>query len=460
MSKQKLKTKRGITLIALVITIVVMLILVAATVTVALNGGVFKSAKKATADTEAARAKESELSSGRVKINGTWYDSMEDYMAGKKSSDQAMPTYDKAQTNEDGILKENAKWTDETGTAVIPAGFKVINGIENNQKVENGLVIQDASGNEFVWIPVTFTKEDDEQPNEDGLYQSFLDVFYRSNWSDFGRGSNKYTDTSGSSYNEPFDNGYDNEKSDYNEMMRSVQENGGFYIGRYEAGSVDKETKTIGQPRIENTANGTTGVVIKKDQIPYVWVSWGLAMNDIDSDIDYKGNDLGKGAVYLSKHFYDGKEVGVVSTLCYSIQWDAMLEFLNKGETNKFNLKDSTSWGNYKSNIWTIENANASYYSNNTWTAFSSEENKKTNTSNGLLLTTGASNDFAAKNIYDIAGNCLEWTMETRSSDKRTLRGGYFTYDGSSYPANSRGSNGPGECSYAVSFRPALYIKN
>ena len=80
MSKEKLKAKRGITLIALVITIIVMLILVAATVTVALNGGLFSSAKKATADTEAARVEESELSNGQVNIDNTIYNSIEEYI--------------------------------------------------------------------------------------------------------------------------------------------------------------------------------------------------------------------------------------------------------------------------------------------------------------------------------------------------------------------------------------------
>ena len=83
MSKEKLKNKRGITLIALVITIIVMLILVAVTVTVALNGGLFQSAKKATADTETAREEESELSNGQVNIDNTIYNSIEEYVASK-----------------------------------------------------------------------------------------------------------------------------------------------------------------------------------------------------------------------------------------------------------------------------------------------------------------------------------------------------------------------------------------
>jgi len=53
-----MKNKNGITLIALIITIIVMLILVGVTVTVALNGGLFKTAKTATGKTELERDKE------------------------------------------------------------------------------------------------------------------------------------------------------------------------------------------------------------------------------------------------------------------------------------------------------------------------------------------------------------------------------------------------------------------
>ena len=91
-TKSKIKTltsdNKGITLIALVITIIVMLILVAVTVTIALNGGLFKIAKQAKADTQANIDAEQRLASGRIKVDGKWYDSLEDYTKGIESSDQ------------------------------------------------------------------------------------------------------------------------------------------------------------------------------------------------------------------------------------------------------------------------------------------------------------------------------------------------------------------------------------
>ena len=47
MNKRKLKKENGITLIALIITIILMLILLAVTVFVPINGGLFEYARKA-----------------------------------------------------------------------------------------------------------------------------------------------------------------------------------------------------------------------------------------------------------------------------------------------------------------------------------------------------------------------------------------------------------------------------
>ena len=65
MNKQ---SKSGITLIALIITIIVMLILVGVTVTVAINGGLFKSAKEGAEGTTIARVKEQMMGEITTKI--------------------------------------------------------------------------------------------------------------------------------------------------------------------------------------------------------------------------------------------------------------------------------------------------------------------------------------------------------------------------------------------------------
>ena len=63
-----MKSQKGITLIALVITIIVMLILVGVSVTVAINGGLFTNAKAGAANTQNAANAERNLSNGKVTI--------------------------------------------------------------------------------------------------------------------------------------------------------------------------------------------------------------------------------------------------------------------------------------------------------------------------------------------------------------------------------------------------------
>lgn len=66
-----MKGQKGITLVALVITIIVMLILVGVSITVALNGGLFNTAKSAANNTAEARNAELNLSNGKVTVDGT-----------------------------------------------------------------------------------------------------------------------------------------------------------------------------------------------------------------------------------------------------------------------------------------------------------------------------------------------------------------------------------------------------
>ena len=61
---------KGITLIALIITIIVMLILVGVTINVALNGGLFKKAETATKDTEEKAILEEMLAMMEIDDNG------------------------------------------------------------------------------------------------------------------------------------------------------------------------------------------------------------------------------------------------------------------------------------------------------------------------------------------------------------------------------------------------------
>ena len=429
---KKLKTQKGITLIALVITIIVMLILVAVTISMAINGGLFEKAGKATGDTKNAMDAEQQLADGRIQIAGKVYESIDDYLAGK----EAVLDYDKTKTNDDGTLKSNAKYESDGKTAIIPKGFKIIEdteGTEGKKSIDAGLVIQDSAGNEFVWVPVTVAGSTDaeKEANFEKIRTANSSELYAEGYSD-GKGTE--------------------EAKDYQEMRTSVIKNGGFYIGRYEAG-VEGDT-----PRT-NKANETSTMVVQRDKFPYNYVGWGSSISNYEDNITYSSKNQGHGALYLSKHMYDGKDVGVIPTLCYSIQWDATLAFIGDENYNK----DSTSKGNYKNNDWTIdrETAKSSSDYGETWKPISEETDKtKTKTaSESILLTTGASEKFKTKNIYDLAGNVGEWTNEASPSACRVGRGGSYGDYGTVSPASYRVYSVPDYCVVHVGFRPALYIK-
>lgn len=70
-----MKDQKGITLVALIITIIVMLILVAVTITVALNGGLFDTARRASKETKAAQVKEA-ITLAKAEALASYYENM------------------------------------------------------------------------------------------------------------------------------------------------------------------------------------------------------------------------------------------------------------------------------------------------------------------------------------------------------------------------------------------------
>ena len=79
---KKLNKQNGITLIALIITIIVMLILVAVTTNMAINGGLFEKAGQATGNTKNAMNEEQALANGQIIIDGKTYASIDEYFNG------------------------------------------------------------------------------------------------------------------------------------------------------------------------------------------------------------------------------------------------------------------------------------------------------------------------------------------------------------------------------------------
>ena len=309
----------------------------------------------------------------------------------------------------------------------LPTGFTQVKGTT----LKNGLTIQDSTGNQYVWVEV---------PKAERVYKTagleikdFTDEEYTAIETDLHTYTDVYRD--GTSYKDEYysevgltNDQYTNLKKT---MLKSVYQNGGFYIGKYETG-IENKPKTSGSA---DTAPTETPV-IKQNAYPYNYVTCSQAQT-------------------LASNMESGN---YNTSLMFGVQWDLVLKYLETKGTAQADLKkDSTSWGNYSNNLWNITNENLKYAPNGSgWT--SATEKAKVSKS-GILLSTGASDDFSKQGIYDLAGNVWEWTLEytSYSSNACARRGGYYDYYGSSYPAAYRSDYDTTFYNNNLGFRLSLY---
>ena len=351
--------------------------------------------------------------------------------------------------------KKATEYENNGKIAWIPNGF-TISGIESEQSIDGGLVIYDipegttvdwtnpdsvrTQYNQFVWIPVEVNKTTEPKDTETSIAS-----FYRTKWANNASTGGERTTGLSTDYTEP----YSKDSSDYDgtgtgktgisaqitELTKSIYKYGGFYIGRYEAGSETARTSGSSQ---------TAAFVVQQDKYPYNYVKWGKGMGDVS-----------EGAVYLSNSLYTGKTgYGVKSMLCTGAAWDSMLDFI---KDSSHNVTSSSSWGNY-SNSDTYKVYRGSLYSNSAWSAADTTNGSNVTKDTDILLTTGATEINSSKNIYDVAGNCDEWTTEADVTTRRVLRGGNFIYNGSNGPASNRFDLNPIGSNRSNSFRPLLYV--
>ena len=296
------------------------------------------------------------------------------------------------------VYTKNEKYIDKNGDiAYIPKGFRV-SLAEGTNEIRSGLVITDvidengnSTGNEFVWIPVdNFEEFIREDLGTSGIAQSdFITTELT---------EEKYYELSGDG--QTVDETASNNIQEVENIYKSVKENKGFYIGRYETG-IESNT-----PRTSTSSIGDEPV-IKKNKNIYNYITWGNSMSD----------ETG-GAVEKARCMYEN------STLCYGVQWDAAMRWISKDSLLKGILTDSTDKGNYDTT--------------------------------GNIIKTGSNENYEIKNIYDIAGNVSEWTMESYGMNEKIARGGRT---GGTESVTSREENNVNTKSEFCGFRVTLYIK-
>ena len=199
-------------------------------------------------------------------------------------------------------------------------------------------------------------------------------------------------------------------EKEFNNMVASVEKYGGFYIGRYETGNINQDTPVI--------QKGNT---------------------NISSQTWYN--------MYKRCKNIKGANTNVETGMIWGNQWDRTLMWLIEtgSKTKEQIADDSTSWGNYY-------NATFEYVNSSGSTATKNE-------GSSTRIPTGSAEYTKANNIYDLAGNVRDWTMEAYSTSYRVYRGGsYFSY-GDNGPAGVRSYSNPSVSSSSYGCRSALYIK-
>ena len=401
--KNRLKNNKGVTLIALVVTIVILIILAAVSMTMVLgNNGIFEQAKKGANSMASAEANTQEgFNSMSAEI-----DKIISGNGGSESPDEPQPpkeTIEESKNSGKEFTAPKTEVTDSKGNkVVIPGGFKVAE--DSGDTVQQGIVIGDVSasgddnvkGSQFVWIPVgTFVKDDGSTSKEIVLGRYTFGGNSTNGTPKLEQAA--YTTDNPENYrNEIVISSYYKEVPDYrpgtvdnsnhlNDLnatadnlagfVNSSKDNGGYYIARYEAsfasGSNIEDYKAASK---KSTANSTSGMNYTAGTL------WNF-ITELD-------------ASKVSINTYSKENTTVKSDLMNSYAWDTAIVFIQEaGHANYANKADG----------------------------------------NGTLKNTGATGDEVCK-INDMASNLREWTTEystyTTSSNAYpcTHRGGYYSY--------------------------------
>ena len=289
-----MKNNKGITLVVLVVTIVVLLILAGVSINLVLgNNGIIAKAQEA-------KTKQAEASENDLEGMSDLEDEM-DKQLGTYDPLKKIPTKTLEEAKVD-FVKEKTKVEFSDGNVIIPEGFKIAD--VPASKVQDGVVIEDKDRNQFVWVPVATIADykrtaysTDVATEETDTATNSIKIKYRSS-----------------------DNYYFTEAMPEDEKI-SVETYKGFYIGRYEAG--DKENTEAKTLRSSNDVTKT--VTIKANQVPYNAVTRTQAKS------------LAEG--FKTQQGYKAK-----TKLVSSYAWDTTIAFLQKVNSD---YGSSSKEGNY-----------------------------------------------------------------------------------------------------------------
>ena len=435
MKKQKKQRKnKGITLIALVMTIIVLLILAGVSIaTLTENNGILTQANQAKENNNSAAVMEKvqveatgsfdnkgvfsptlfkenlknnlgltdsdivENADGTITVKIEGYEVKVDGITGKVS-EPSKNNESSTESVEPGTVvskTEKNNYSDGTNTATVPQGFTV-SGIPGEQIIANGLVIYDIPESDIAEVDWT-TKNEDGAYNVQALYNQFIwipvasadvykrDFSYQSNF--ISSEENLFTDTGylPADIQPKTDDATNNETAERTAVLKY----NGFYIARYEAGKDE------------------SNVVSKQNATVYT---------------DKKQTDFKN----IGKTMYGESSTYVKSAMCSGIQWDMVMKFID-GKTD----------GNGE--IYDVRTYNSTRHI-------------------GSKAEAGKNLADKVQNIYDLEGNCWEYVAEKNNiSDPIILRGGL--YGANSDDKASMRFGCAGSAYRYRTFRIVLYLK-
>lgn len=346
---------------------------------------------------------EKELSAGTYKVKIYYY----------KANNTETEGLDTGYVKGANILNYNDSGTDQViehnyGGFVIYKGTDVVD--------ESTVGIAQKTRNQFVWIPVPDIDriyEVDEKGNKKSKMYN-VTVTGRTKRYNEGR--------------EPGVSSYDREaqfykyklqgmtqqklfqemQNEFEETIESISKYGGFWIGRYETGDVSKTVPVVQK--------------MNKDNVSQNWYTMYMKLQRVDINEN------------------------VNTSMIWGCLWDETCQWLvDSGRFTPNELIVSNTWGNYMDVELDYVDENGSVLL------------KKLGVSK--LIPTGSSEYTNANNVYDIAGNGMEWLLTSAGGNGREIKGGGFSYYGSRYSASGSVTNFPNFGFGYYSSRCILYIK-
>ena len=430
MKNKRILKERGITLIALVVTIVVLLILAGVSLNAIFSeNGIIKRAKDA--QNKMDQATQNDLDS--INELNNWIDGKTNGTTGGGTTggDANPSTTPKISTLVGTVVDKNTKAEDAYGNKItIPKGFKVVaHGTvagsatytysgDNIPAVQDGIVIENGTdGNQFVWVPVGTIK------NKSDDSKGATSTITLGRYSDF-------TMTNGAVASGQPAQVASVEKCTQAVTIKSYyQELSTFRAGNSEAGSTAENATARKLEEFISTSLSNGGYYIARFEASGTASKIASKYNQTVL-VDITQPNAAKAAREMYGEIKENNKLVYASDLVNSYAWDTAIIFIQtySGKTD--------------------------YASHN--------ESKTTK----AFTATGKNNDKYC-NIFDMSGNASEWTTEYSTNSDGSifnpcvLRGGYYDTDGGrAHDCTSDRGIDYTIISYSnLGLRPLLYVK-